>query len=154
MKHKVAELTGGELDAAVAACGEWETAHRYYPTMTLDPTFSGWYLTECSGEMVCYLRPRNPMRQDPQPFPVSSDWAFGGPIIGRERIALLPPNKGDRTWWTAGLDPTVDEGAQCESGWIDLPAICLEHEQLGPTPLIAAMRAYVASKFGEEIDLP
>lgn len=24
----------------------------------------------------------------------------------------------------------------------------------GPTPLIAAMRAYVASKFGDEVELP
>jgi len=27
-------------------------------------------------------------------------------------------------------------------------------EQDGPTPLIAAMRCYVASKLGEEVDVP
>lgn len=36
--HKVDDLTGGLLDAAVAASGEWERAHEHFPTMTLDPS--------------------------------------------------------------------------------------------------------------------
>jgi hypothetical protein len=28
------------------------------------------------------------------------------------------------------------------------------HDHYGPTPLIAAMRCYVASKMGDEIELP
>jgi len=56
----------------------------------------------------------------------STDWAQGGPIIEREGIALLPT-------WTA-----------------ERPGFSAD----GPTPLIAAMRCYVASKLGDEITLP
>ena len=62
----------------------------------------------------------------------SSDWLWGGPIIEREYIQL-----------------TID------LGWIatrkEGPAVSEEH---GPTPLIAAMRCYVASRLGDEIELP
>ena len=63
------------------------------------------------------------------PYEYSTDWAQGGPIIEREGIALYlyGPDK-----WNA----------------------MTEKEYQGPTPLIAAMRCYVASKLGDEIDLP
>lgn len=61
----------------------------------------------------------------------SRDWAVGGPIIERERIDLRtdfsPENPGD---WVAMMN-----GAYAE----------------GKTPLIAAMRCFVASKFGDEV---
>lgn len=60
----------------------------------------------------------------------STDWTQGGPIIERERIRLDP-----RGVWVAGHDSSNDE-------------------YLGPTPLIAAMRCYVASKLGDEIEIP
>ena len=56
----------------------------------------------------------------------STDWAQGGPIIEREGIALLPT-------WTA-----------------ERPGFSAD----GPTPLIAAMRCYVASKLGDEVEIP
>jgi len=59
----------------------------------------------------------------------STDWAQGGPIIERERIAVW----GDNPFWEA------ERG----SVWCN-----------GPTPLIAAMRCYVASKLGDKIDVP
>jgi len=68
----------------------------------------------------------------------STDWAQGGPIIEREEIALEPMTHdkyGDG--WLA----TRVEG----------PAICME---FGPTMLIAAMRCYVASKLGDEVEVP
>ena len=63
--------------------------------------------------------------------PYSTDWLFGGPIIESEEIMLLPPHDDDG--WTArcGGDPYP-----------------------GDTPLTAAMRAFVASKMGEEVDVP
>lgn len=64
----------------------------------------------------------------------SNDWAQGGPIIERERIQLEPAF--DK--WRAVLD------------WLDEPY----GEGFGPTPLIAAMRCYVASKLGDEVDIP
>ena len=61
----------------------------------------------------------------------STDWAQGGPIIEREGIALKRIIDG----WRATRD------------WI-------RYDFIGPTPLIAAMRCYVASKLGDEVELP
>jgi hypothetical protein len=60
----------------------------------------------------------------------STDWAHGGPIIEREQIAVYLNGEDG---WTG------------EDGW---------KRATGPTPLVAAMRAYVASKLGDEIELP
>ena len=69
----------------------------------------------------------------------STKWAQGGPIIERERIRILPfpPGRNAEGWW-AGTDYTND-------GSVGLG---------GPTPLIAAMRCYIASKLGDEVDVP
>lgn len=64
----------------------------------------------------------------------STNWAQGGPIIEREAVQLTPDEyKGT---WTAY---TTREGEP--------------YEYTGPTPLIAAMRCYVASKMGDNIDI-
>lgn len=69
----------------------------------------------------------------------SKAWSQGGPIIERERIAL---------------HVTFQDKDQCpEQGWWASVDRFLTTQQYGQTPLIAAMRAYVASKFGEEVDL-
>lgn len=68
----------------------------------------------------------------------STDWAQGGPIIEREGINL--DNYGKNPRWSAWT-PAPDR----ESG---------EAQAYGPTPLIAAMRCYVASKLGNEVDVP
>jgi hypothetical protein len=60
----------------------------------------------------------------------STDWAQGGPIIEREVIDLTNICPG--TW----------------------RATSVEHWFNGPTPLIAAMRCYVASKLGDEVEVP
>lgn len=67
-------------------------------------------------------------------FNPSTDWSQGGPIIEREMVELYK----DLSRWTAVI--RVDD----EEPW----------ELYGPTPLIAAMRCYVASKLGEEVDIP
>ena len=66
----------------------------------------------------------------------SSDWAQGGPIVEREKIDLswdveLAHKDG---WWRAEID--------------------VMYESEGQTPLIAAMRCYVASKLGDEVEVP
>jgi len=66
----------------------------------------------------------------------STAWEHGGPIIERARIDLIAGSP-----WRAVCG---DEGD------VDGPPTGLGE---GPTPLVAAMRAYVASKFGEWIDL-
>lgn len=137
-RRLVSELEGAELDAAVALCGEWKTAHEHFPTMTLDPTFSG--VKIINGR--CLLMPSNPMRQDAQDYRPSTSWAFGGPIIERERIALYFGD--DASGWHAGFNLQVGNG----------PGIYTDDGQWGPTPLIAAMRSFVASRFGRSVDIP
>ena len=70
----------------------------------------------------------------------SSDWAQGGPLIEREKIDLQCWDAHSMPW-KASIDGDTDAGI----------ALYVEY---GPTPLIAAMRCYVASKLGDEIDLP
>ena len=65
----------------------------------------------------------------------SSSWEYGGPIIEREAIQLTPDEHTGT--WSAYM---TNEGEP--------------YDYTGPTPLIAAMRCFVASKMGDEIDLP
>ena len=60
----------------------------------------------------------------------SSNWSWGGPIIERELLLLRPH----------GLAWECSTGA---INWIK-----------GPTPLIASMRCYVASKLGDTVNIP
>lgn len=70
------------------------------------------------------------------------NWAQGGPIIERERIELI--HYGDNGAVGAPWEAQISKGAH----YIDQ----YPHDATGgPTPLIAAMRAYVASKFGDEV---
>lgn len=70
--------------------------------------------------------------------PPSTNWAQGGPLIQRARIQLLCNAAG--TEWTA----SAPRGKLV--GWRVL--------SYGPTPLIAAMRCYVVSIMGEEVEVP
>jgi hypothetical protein len=63
----------------------------------------------------------------------STDWAQGGPIIEREKINLGWVLCDGQEFWTATMYLAESEG---------------------PTPLVAAMRCYVASKMGDEVELP
>ena len=65
----------------------------------------------------------------------STVWAQGGPIIEREGITVWVFD--DVTWkaenpFASGVDEVFE----------------------GPTPLIAAMRCYVATKLGDEVEIP
>jgi hypothetical protein len=71
----------------------------------------------------------------------STDWSLAGPIIERENISLIQ-EIGMRPHWTYWTAAQVHETGEHWS----------EHNmQTGPTPLIAAMRCFVASKFGDEV---
>ena len=64
----------------------------------------------------------------------TTDWAQGGPILDRERITIRQ--------------------------WTNMPSIhaYMPHDGApwgaGPTPLIAAMRCYVAGRLGDEVEVP
>ena len=71
-------------------------------------------------------------------------WAQGGPIIEREGIALdCLRFAGNVQGWVAALPSTTT--------WEDDAFV---EEYPGQTPLIAAMRCYVASKLGDEVEIP
>ncbi len=65
----------------------------------------------------------------------STDWAEGGAIIEREGITILSTESGE---WCATIGELYYE----------------DDEPRSPTPLIAAMRCYAASKLGDEVEIP
>lgn len=69
------------------------------------------------------------------PFTPSTDWSQGGPIIERERISV------------------ISDFHEIEEGWL-AESYQDNIQQFGPTPLIAAMRCYVMSRLGDEIEIP
>ena len=79
-------------------------------------------------------------------YQFSIDWAQGGPIIEREGIDLhcVTSSLWSASWWANN------------SGMANNPAQRFKRNVRtdGPTPLIAAMRCYVASKLGEEVEIP
>ena len=73
----------------------------------------------------------------PPSYSPSTEWRQGGPIIERQRIRLEPlPDNG----WRGYLP------GKCGI-WVDIYG-------REATPLVAAMRCYVASKMGDEVEVP
>jgi hypothetical protein len=89
-----------------------------------------WAVAKCEGNDGVWYE----TDKDPIPFTPSTDWAQGGPIIERERIDVMWG--GDR-WCAYTMTPDGETQLQTE----------------GPTPLIAAMRGYVLSKLGFEVEV-
>ena len=83
-------------------------------------------------------------------FSPSIDWSYGGMVIEREKIGV---------WWATHY---VDEdGVEYGNHWYAEVGCTDENADSrycgvadGPTPLIAAMRCYVASKLGDEVEVP
>jgi hypothetical protein len=125
---KTSELTGAALDWAVARCEGFDPETLNTKTGVVYSLRYGVYAP-------------------------STNWAQGGPIIDREDIAISPApdglcsaykSDGTTRWLTKG-GPTPTSGVEVFN-WT--------YKQQGYTPLIAAMRCYVASKLGDNIDIP
>jgi hypothetical protein len=129
---KVAELSGAQLDYWAAKCMGFECVLEDGACLVVQ-RIEIWH--ERDGVKI-----RGGFRESAAPFMPSTDWSQGGPIIDRERIKLTPPKEDDGSWaaqiWRPGY-----ESAKTVSG-----------SGRGHTPLIAAMRAFVASKFGDEVE--
>lgn len=95
----------------------------------------GWIKGDITHPKFCRLW-RDQIRT-PAAYP-STNWAQGGPIIEREHIAL--------DYYHTPIHPDVQPRWEARHG-----SGVFEY---GPTPLVAAMRAYVASKLGDEVDVP
>jgi hypothetical protein len=116
MKVKTSELTGAALDWAVAKCEGYQAV---FTDGTIRPVFRKAQAVEATWPEY------------------STDWAQGGPIIGRENIGLVcqQPESIQRCAYRQTAEGEV-------------------FYHYGPTPLIAAMRCYVASELGDEVDIP
>lgn len=97
-----------------------------------------WLVAKCEGVTVRWSAPHEQLLvvgKPYVPFVAHRDWGLCGPILERERISVSHSIEGD---WMGYY--TIDFDMQSVSR--------------GPTPLIAAMRCYVASKLGDEVDIP
>ena len=128
MKVKTSELTGTALDWAVAKC-------------------EGWIKGDITHPKFCRLW-RDQIRT-PAAYP-STNWAQGGPIIERE-ITKVFRNVGGT--WSAMLLKDVPIPFE-ERGTSLALTRRAQWNGAGPTPLIAAMRCYVASKLGDIVEVP
>ena len=147
---RTSELIGPALDWAVARCE--------------DVVFDEIERSK-GGHVYLWLEREYP--DDCRPlYQPSTDWSLAGPIIEREDIVILGPSDDwgtdERGYcnnqrikvWAAVIEP----GRQ--QAWTFLesesPVYSYDTEEVitGPTPLIAAMRCYIASKLGDDIDIP
>lgn len=120
---KTSELTGALLDYWVAKAEGYEAE----------------ILKDDKGEFVVRTERFENGGHSRGPFFPSTNWLDGGPIIERERI-VIAPNKQGWHWY-----------AYTGGYWINESLMDYQIEEDGETGLIAAMRAYVASKFGDEV---
>lgn len=133
------ELTGAALDAAVAEAEGYAKVTRMRTQRVIyedgwgrsTPSMPPQWKTTALEEWTKW--PNDPAAVGwPDPPRYSTEWSVGGPIIEREHIELTPSyfygDDDERSlfagYWEARLDA---------------------HFAKGPTPLIAAMRAYAAS---------
>lgn len=76
-------------------------------------------------------------------FSPSTDWSQGGPISDREHLTV-GPRPGirpiGRSWCAQYAHRGATPGADCYS--------------VGDTALVAAMRCFVTSELGEEVEIP
>lgn len=123
--YMVSELSGALLDAAVAKAEGL--------TFGIDKRDGRclWMRPEPPGVMHCV--------PDWQRFEPSTDWSQGGPIIDRERIGFIDLGGS----YEALIGAEISHGELLGS----------EASGQGPTHLVASMRAYVASKFGEMVEV-
>ena len=127
MKIKTSDLTMLALDWAVAECEEMDIEIR--------PAGA------CGRPLYVLAAEAG---RTPWTWTPTTSWHQAGPIIEREGIAVDVVRAG---WtidsWVAAL---VHEDKEFDG--------VARAEEYGPTPLIAAMRCYVASKLGDEVDIP
>ena len=134
---KTSALIGPALDWAVSTTLGHKPEKDFH---SHGMTWNGWW------ETAAYIDTKpNEYRRIPK---YSTDWSQGGPIIEREEIGLDPVycNGEFDSWRAAGHDLQYDENGEYIDG--------SDHMMYGPTPLIAAMRCYCASKLGDEVEIP
>lgn len=128
MKLQTKSLTGAALDWCVAKCERYEA----------EPQIDEGFWLEHATATPTYLHNYTP----------STDWAQGGPLIQRERINVGNYHMANAARVEGATNPMFAFRAY------PFGSINSADDSYGPTPLIAAMRCYVASKLGAEIEVP
>jgi hypothetical protein len=85
-----------------------------------------WAVAKCEGVLMRWERSTHD--EAPLEYSPSTDWAQGGPIIEREKIELF----------------------MRDEKWFAYSSLSTPEDFYGETPLIAAMRCYVASRQEQE----
>ena len=132
MKIKTAELVGPALDWAVGVIE--------IPKDVRDSRLRHWPHPN-NPKLICRIEYNyNSHPEGWSLYSPSTDWSIAGSIIEREFITLRT-NACVLGHWVAFID---FGSSNCN----------IKARQTGSTPLIAAMRCYVASKLGNEVDIP
>ena len=124
LKIKTSELIDQALDCAVAKSIGIMHRDQYLGGHMM----VGWWISGLHNDPNFWIRL--------DAFRPSTDWSQGGPIIERERIGVKAVHHGYAVSHWAATQEFVD--GQCN----------------GPTPLVAAMRCFCYSKFGDTVDIP
>lgn len=126
MKRLVTQLNGPQLNWAVATLDGYRNLHFKHYKSSIDGHEAQWLIMSHNNGDI-----------DFSDLDYCNDWSLTGPIIEQERIATWSkfdePNK--QVVWRAQYPDTSSHTT-------------------GPSVLIAAMRCYVLSKLGEQIDIP
>lgn len=131
MKIKTSELSGAQLDWAVAKCEIPNDVRDNRPCFWVHPN---------NPRLICqqtYNHDANPKGY--KLFQPSTDWTIGGPIIAREKIDT---SSTDSVVWIAIIALIENEELVIKGG------------QTGNTLLEAAMRCYVEFRLGAEVEVP
>lgn len=138
MMRNVDELSGADLDLWVARADGIDA-------VLCDPHKNG------SRNAVTFYCRGHDGRIDGRSYRPSAHWSDGGPIIERENIQLGPPTQ------------SVHRNGGPLSGWGEsgMWSACTWHKGVNgrraishdkDSALVAAMRCYVKSKFGNEVE--
>ena len=136
MKIQTQSLTGPALDWAVATCEGFVNLHRRALSRYVEmkgyevPTF------------VLAMDKGGPGWVEFDDLDYDRDWSRGGPIIEQESIGIqmaYPAEDGKPALWYAAAFAT---------------SVKAPPRAHGPTPLVAAMRCFILSRLGEEVDVP
>ena len=94
-----------------------------------------WAVAKCEGHTGKWVDDDTHGNHVERPFSPSTDWAQSGPIVEHERIDIYTqyPCVGVSNWYARSKGKILG---------------------VGKTPLEAAMRCYVASKLGDEVEIP
>lgn len=156
---KTKNLMDDALDWAVAKCEGRTLEPSYHAWVRRTFSHAGWSDGRIEQHLA-QIGEDHPVMRDSAgnavPIPAfSRDWSMAGPIIEREGIATFPSRQDSGVVWCADL---------CKGGFPSFPLRDLDNRPAwwfeegevitGPTPLIAGLRAYVASRLGEEIEIP